>query len=71
MEERREEREEARSEYARSLANEALDIPEPEADVPAPPQILVYTLRIRGTEEQLKKLKQYMTTTGIAYEKIS
>ena len=70
-EERREEREAAKEEQTRNLANEALDLPEPEAEVPAPQKIIEFTLRFRGTEEQLRQLKQYMTTNGIAYEKIA
>jgi hypothetical protein len=34
------------------------------------PEILEYTLKIRGTKEQLFDLRAYMTSRGIAYEKI-
>jgi hypothetical protein len=54
-EEHREEREAEKDKYLRRLANEALDIPKPEAEIPALPKILVYTLRLRGTEEQLRR----------------
>jgi hypothetical protein len=66
--ERREEYQAARDEQVRSLAGKALDIEEPgEA---AAPRIIEYTLRFRGTEPQLLKLREYMTANGIAYEKL-
>jgi len=53
-----------------SLAAEALDIEEPATSAPSPPQIITYTLRFKGTEEQLKKLREYMTANNVAYEKL-
>jgi hypothetical protein len=67
-EERREEREADREEKVKDLIDEALDIEEPA--VPAGPEIMEYTLRFKGTKEQLLKLREYMTANGIAYEKI-
>jgi hypothetical protein len=72
-EERREERQAVRDERVKSLADEALDIEGPEASgaAAAAPRIVEYTLRFRGTEQQLLKLREYMTAQGIAYEKIA
>jgi hypothetical protein len=70
-EERREERQAARDERVKSLAGEALDIEGPEASGAAAPRLVEYTLRFRGTEQQLLKLREYMTAQGIAYEKIA
>jgi hypothetical protein len=72
-EERREEREAAREEQAKSLAGEALDIGGTEelGAAPAAPRLAEYTLRFRGTERQLLKLREYMTAQGIVYEKIA
>jgi hypothetical protein len=65
--ERQEERAVAREERVRSLADEALDIEEPA--VPVGPKIMEYTMRFRGTKEQLLELREYMTAQGIPYEK--
>jgi hypothetical protein len=72
-EERREEHQAVKDERVKSLADEALDIGEPEASgaAPAAPQLVEYTLRFRGTEQQLLKLREYMTAQGIAYERIA
>jgi len=66
-EERREEETAEKQEQMQSLVDEALDMPEPEAQNP---EILEFTLKFRGTKEQLLKLKEYMTANGIAYEKV-
>jgi len=55
-----------KEERIKSLVDEAMDVPEPETRS----EILEYTLKFRGTKEQLLKLKQYMTNIGIAYEKV-
>jgi hypothetical protein len=65
--ERREEQTAAREREIESLANDALEIEEPA--VPAGPKLMEYTLRFKGTEEQLLKLREYMTAQGIPYEK--
>ncbi|MDR2049693.1 MAG: hypothetical protein LBP69_09600 [Treponema sp.] len=52
------------------LANQALDIPVPEAETPKKPEIMEFTLRFRGTKEKLFALKAWMGENGIAYEKI-
>ena len=72
-EERREEHQAAREEKVKSLADEALDIERPKAQgaAAAAPPLMEYTLRFRGTEQQLLKLREYMTAQGIAYEKIT
>ena len=72
-EERREEHQTAREEKVKSLADEALDIEGPKAQgaAAAAPPLMEYTLRFRGTEQQLLKLREYMTAQGIAYEKIT
>jgi hypothetical protein len=71
-EERREEYQAAREEKVKSLAGEALDIGGPEtSEAAAASRLIEYTLRFRGTEQQLLKLREYMTANGIAYEKIA
>jgi hypothetical protein len=65
--ERQEERAAAREEQVESLVNDALDIEEPA--VPVGPEIIEYTLRFKGTKEQLLKLREYMTAQGLPYEK--
>jgi len=69
-EERVEARETVRKETSQNLVAEALGIEEP-APENLGPKIVEYTLRFRGTEEQLKKLREYMTANGIAYEKLA
>lgn len=68
--ERREERQAGREERTQSLAAAALDIEGPAVAAPPQPRIIEYTLRFRGTEQQLLKLREYMTAQGIVYEKI-
>jgi len=71
-EERKESRESRNEEMAKGLAASALDIDEPDVPAaPAPPKVISYTCKFWGTEEQLKKLREYMTASGIAYEKIA
>lgn len=65
--ERQEEKETAKEERIKSLAGEALEITEPETTVP---EVMEYTLRFKGTKEQLLKLREYMTANGITYERI-
>ena len=69
-EERREARETAKEESTADMVAAALDIEEPVVERHAP-QIIEYTLRFRGTEEQLRKLREYMTANNIAYEKVA
>jgi hypothetical protein len=66
--ERREEWAAVREERVKSLADEALDIEEPA--IPTGPEIMEYTLQFKGTEAQLLKLREYMTSQGIPYEKL-
>jgi hypothetical protein len=66
--ERKEERAAVRESEIKNLANEALDIKEPTA--PDGPEIMEFTLRFRGPKEKLFEMKKWMTTNGIAYEKI-
>jgi hypothetical protein len=66
--ERREERAAFREDQIRSMVDEVLDIEEPA--VPAGPEIVDYTLQFKGTEAQLLKLREYMTSQGIPYEKL-
>jgi len=42
-----------------------------EAPVEEKPEIIEYTCRFRGTEKQLRELREYMTKNNIAYEKLS
>jgi hypothetical protein len=70
-EERREEQQAVREERTRDLAAAALDIEEPAIpDAPPKPAIMEFTIRFRGTEQQLLKLREHMTEQGIAYEKL-
>ena len=66
--EREEAKEAEKKEAIKSLVDEALCIEEPETQIE--PEIIEYTLRFRGTKEQLFKLREYMTVNGIVYEKI-
>lgn len=70
-EERREEQQAEKEERVKSLADEALDLPEPEIPMAPPkPQLIEYTLRFRGTERQFLDLREYSTAHGIVYEKL-
>ncbi|MDR0441849.1 MAG: DUF1351 domain-containing protein [Treponema sp.] len=66
--EHKEEQTAAKEEQVKNLVDEALDIPEPA--VQSQPEIVEYTLRFKGTKEQLLKLREYMTANGIVYEKL-
>jgi hypothetical protein len=71
-EERREERQAAQEERTQSLAAAAMDLEEPAVpDAPPKPVIIEYTMRFSGTEQQLLKLREYMTANGIVYEKLN
>ena len=73
-EERREERAAVKEESVLSMVEEALELHVDEMleDIKQTrPAIMEYTLRFRGTEQQLLKLRQYMTAQGIVYEKIA
>ena len=64
-----EEREAEKAERVKSLAAEALDLPEPA--ISARPKIYEVDLRIWATEIKLKSLKEWMTINEVAYEKIA
>jgi hypothetical protein len=66
--ERREEQAAAREGHIENLVNDAMDIEEPA--VPAGPKIIEYTLQFKGTKDQLLKLREYMTSQGIPYDKL-
>lgn len=66
-EERNENLTRAKTERVQDIVNEALGIEEPEA---VEPEILEYTLKLRGTKEQSFKLREYMTLNQIAYERV-
>jgi hypothetical protein len=68
-EERQEERHAETEKVVESMVNEALGIEEPE--VAAPPELIEYTLRFKGTRENLEALKAWMTQHGISYVKVA
>jgi hypothetical protein len=67
--ERQEERAAVREEKVQSLVDQALDLPTGSAVSPSKPKIGRYTLQFEGTEQQLLKLREYMTAIGIPYKK--
>jgi hypothetical protein len=68
-EERREERAAFREENIRDMVSDALEISESDETEAATPKLIEYTMRFRGTKEQLLMLREYMTKNGIPYEK--
>jgi hypothetical protein len=67
--ERQEERTVVRGKKVQSLVDQALDLPTGTAAAQAKPRIGRYTLQFEGTEQQLLKLREYMTSVGIPYRK--
>jgi hypothetical protein len=67
--ERQEERVIEKREQMQSLIDEAMEI-EPSLPEETKPEIIEYTLRFKGTKEQLLRLREYMTANGITYERI-
>ena len=74
-EERRETREASKAETAQSLAASAMDIEESMPSTPSTPSnapvYRTFTLRLTGTDEGLKIVKECMTANNVAYEKIA
>jgi len=68
--ERQEERAAAKDEKTQSLIESALGLPAGAVAAQKKAETLEYTLQFRGTEEQLFKLREYMTSQGIPYKKL-
>jgi len=69
MAERKEEREAVKAERVQSIVDSALELPVGTTAAEKKKTLIEFTCTFKGTEEQLKKLREYMTTNGIAYEK--
>jgi len=67
--ERRERHEERKEEIMQGIVDQAVGLPHGTTAAEAKKEILEYTMTFRGTEEQLRKLREYMTANGIAYNK--
>ena len=65
--ERQERRNLPKDEIIQSMVDEALDLPHGTTATQAKNDILEYTATFKGTEEQLRNLREYMTANGIAY----
>jgi hypothetical protein len=71
-EEQEADRQEEIHERVHSLVSEALDIPEPELPPEIEkPKVYSITLCFTGTEEQLRRLRVWMSDNGITYEKVA
>lgn len=68
VEERREVKAEEKVEEVHSLAMDALDLPEPEVEKPE--ELIEYTLRVKGTREELLLLRKWMTLHGVSYVRV-
>jgi len=68
--ERQEERAAAKDGKTQTLIESALGLPAGAVAAQKKAETLEYTLQFRGTEEQLLKLREYMTSQGIPYKKI-
>jgi hypothetical protein len=58
------------SERINDLVNRALEIPIPAVEQTGKPEIMEFTLKIRGAKEKLFALKAWMSENDITYEKI-
>ena len=67
--ERQERREEAKEEIVQSIVDQAVGLPAGTTAEQEREEIIEFTLTFKGTKEQLKQLKEYMTANGIAYMK--
>jgi hypothetical protein len=67
--ERHEERAMAKEERVQSLVDQALELPAGTIAAQEKKWIGKYTLQFEGTEQQLLKLREYMTSVGIPYRK--
>jgi len=67
--ERQEERAAVKEERVQSIVDSALDLPVGTTASEKKKALIEFTCTFKGTEEQLRKLREYMTANGIAYEK--
>jgi hypothetical protein len=67
--ERQERREEAKEKIMQGIVDQAVGVPVGTAVEQESEDIIEYTATFKGTKEQLKKLRKYMTDNGIAYYK--
>ena len=58
-----------RLEKVQSIVDSALDLPVGTTGAQAREEMLEYTMTFKGTKEQLRKLREYMTANGISYHK--
>jgi hypothetical protein len=52
------------------LVDQALDLPVGTTAAQDRAEVMEFTLQFRGTKEQLMKLRQFMTSLGIPYQKL-
>ena len=67
--ERQERREEKKEEIVKGMLDQAIGVPVGTTAEQEREEIIEYTVTFKGTREQLKNLKEYMTANGIAYFK--
>ena len=67
--ERQERREEKKEEIVKGMLDQAIGVPVGTTAEQEREEIIEFTLTFKGTKEQLKQLKEYMTANGIAYTK--
>jgi len=67
--ERRERREQQKEDIVSGIIDEACGFEHGTMAAEKREQIISFTCTFKGTEEQLRKLREYMTANGIAYEK--
>ena len=67
--EKAERREERKEERVQSLIDETFDLPQGTTAAQAREELLEYTMTFKGTKDQLRRLREYMTANGIPYNK--
>ena len=67
--ERQERREERKEEIVKGMLDQAIGVPVGTTAEQEREEIIEYTVTFKGTREQLKNLKEYMSANGIAYFK--
>jgi hypothetical protein len=66
----KEEREKAKEEIIKGKIDEAVGLPVGTTAAQERLEVMEYTLQFRGTKDQLMKLREYMTSQGIPYQKL-
>ena len=67
---RKEVQEAVKEEKMKDIVDEALDLPKGTTAAQEKPQIIESTLKFRGTEDRLLKLREYMSSQSIPYQKV-